>query len=203
MRQPRLAIIVGGHGECEAVPILIRRIASEMDASLSPEILPPFRAHKDKLRKEDELERYVELAARKLGGKGGILILTDCDWDESCPKIDAPPLLSRARACRPDMKVSVVLANREFEAWFIAASRSISGKRGLRADLEVIDDPERVRGAKEWLRSRMPPDRPYTETEDQPALTQEFDMREAMRAPSFDKCYREIRWLLSVASEEK
>ena len=46
-----------------------------MDASLSPEILPPFRAHEDKLRKEAELERYVELAARKLEGKGGILIL--------------------------------------------------------------------------------------------------------------------------------
>lgn len=203
MRQPRLAIIVGGHGECEAVPILIRRIASEMDASLSPEILPPFRAHEDKLRKEAELERYVELAARKLQGNGGILILMDCDWDESCPKFDAPPLLSRARACRPDMKVSVVLANREYEAWFIAASRSISGKRGLRAELEVIDDPESVRGAKEWLRNRMPRGRPYTETEDQPALTQEFDMQEAQRAPSFDKCYREVRWLLSVSPEEK
>jgi hypothetical protein len=202
MIQPRLAVIVGGHGECEAVPILIRRIASEMDASLSPAILPPFRAHEDKLRKEAELERYVELAARKLDGKGGILILIDCDWNDSCPKYDGPALLSRARACRPDMKVTVVLAHREFEAWFIAASRSISGKRGLRADLEIIDDPERVRGAKEWLRNRMPPGRPYTETEDQPALTQEFDMKEALRAPSFDKCYREIRWLLSVSSVE-
>jgi len=203
MRQPRLAIIVGGHGECEAVPILIRRIAAKMDEALSPEILPPFRAHEDKLRKGAELERYVELAARKLGGKGGILILLDCDWEGSCPKFDAPSLLSRARSSRPDMRVSVVLANREFEAWFVAASRSISGKRGLRADLEVVDDPESIRSAKEWLRKRMPPGRPYTETEDQPALAQEFDMTEALRAPSFDKCVREIRWLLSSLLEEK
>jgi hypothetical protein len=201
MRQPRIAIIVGGHGECEAVPILIRRIASEIDESLSPVVLHPFRVHEDRLRKEAELERYIELAARKLDGNGGVLVLIDCDWSGSCPKVDAPPLLRRARACRPDMKVSVVLANREFEAWFIAASRSISGKRGLRDNLDVIDNPESVRGAKEWLRDRMPPGRPYTETEDQPALTQEFDMKEALRALSFDKCYREIRWLLTDSDE--
>ena len=59
-------------------------------------------------------------------------------------------------------------------------------------------DPERIRGAKEWLSDRMPRGRPYNPTIDQPALTSVFDMQAARRADSFDKCYREIVRLLTV-----
>ncbi len=197
MSAARIAVLVGGHGECEAVPVLIRRIAAEKQPPVSVEILTPIRVHEDRARKEGELERYVELAARKLGGTGGIFILFDCDWDNSCPKTDAPPLLARTHRVRPNLPISLVLAHREFESWFIAASRSLGGKRGLAPELEFVDDPERIRGAKEWLRKQMPRSRPYTETEDQPALTAEFDMQEAQRAPSFEKCYRELTSLLS------
>jgi hypothetical protein len=93
----------------------------------------------------------------------------------------------------------VVLACQEFETWFIAAARSLRGKRGLPEDLEIPDLPEGIRGAKEWLRNRMPKHRPYAETVDQPALAAEFDLQEARRAPSFDKCFRSIEWLLSQA----
>ena len=44
----------------------------------------------------------------------------------------------------------------------------------------------------------MPPQRPYDETTDQPALTALFDMSMARRADSFDKCYREIVKLLTM-----
>lgn len=196
MKAARIAVIVGGHGECEAVPVPIRRIAAEMQPPVAVEILTPIRVHEDRVRKEGELERYVELAARKLGGTGGIFVLLDCDWDNSCPKTDAPPLLARAHRARPNLLISLVLAHREFESWFIAASRSVGGKRGLAMELEFVADPERIRGAKEWLRRQMPRNRPYTETEDQPALTAEFDMQEARRSPSFDKCYRELSTFL-------
>ncbi len=43
----------------------------------------------------------------------------------------------------------------------------------------------------------MPPNNPYAETTDQPALTAILDMQAAARrADSFDKCYREIVRLL-------
>ncbi len=193
----RIAPIVEGHGEVQAVPILIRRIAAEIDVNLTVTIEPPIRMPANRLRKSGELERTVELAARKLGGAGGILILIDCDWDNGCPKWDGPDLLQRAQSARPDMPVSVVLAYREYEAWFIAAAESIQGRRGLAETLEVVADSEGIRGAKEWLSSRMPRNRPYAETTDQPALTQWFDMQAARRANSFDKCYREIVGLLN------
>ncbi len=143
------------------------------------------------------MERTIELTTRKLGREGGILILIDCDWENSCPKWDGPALLYRVELARPDLPISLVLAYREYEAWFIAASESLKGKRGLSEDLEIVEDPEAIRGAKEWLSSRMPRNRPYAETIDQPALSELFDLQSARRARSFDKCYREIVRLLN------
>lgn len=202
MKQPpRIAVIVGGHGEVEALPLLIHRIAKEQRPPIAVDILPPIRVPEDRLRRESELERHVLLASRKLGGRGGIFVLLDCDWKEACPKYDGPILLARARKARSDLPISVVLANREFENWFIAAIPSIRGKSRLAKDIEPVEDPERIRGAKEWLSRYMPRGQPYTPTGDQAALVQAFDMAMARRqAPSFDKCYRDLCDLLSKAS---
>ena len=125
----RLASIVGGDGECEAVPILVRRVALILDPGLVPIVRPVLHVPESRLVKPGELERTVELAARKLGGQGGILIILDCD--DGCPAKDGPDLLRRASAARRDLPISVVLAKREFEAWFLAAAESQRGCRGL------------------------------------------------------------------------
>ena len=188
----QIATIVEGHGDVEAVPILIRRIASEIDPSNAIDVKQPIRVPANRLKKPGELERTVELAARTLSGRGGILILIDCDWDGGCPKTDGPDLLTRACAVHPDIPISLVLAYKEYEAWFIAAAESLRGKRGLSDTMTPADDPEGIRGAKEWLGKWMPSNRPYSETIDQPALTALFDMQAARRTNSFDKCWREI-----------
>jgi hypothetical protein len=192
----RIAAIVEGHGECEAVPILIRRIALEIDPGFVPRVLTPLRVPASRLLKEGEIERSVDLAARKLQGTGAILILVDCDWADGCPAKDGPVLLKRAVAARRDMRISVVLAKKEFEAWFLAAAESLRGRHGLPDNLEPPADPEEVRGAKEWLSGKMPAGRNYAETTDQPAFTAMVDMSSARRADSFDKCYRDIRRML-------
>ena len=74
MSRVRIAPIVEGHGEVQAAPMLIRRIAAEVDPELTAVVEPPIRMPANRLRKPGELERTVELAARKLGGAGGILI---------------------------------------------------------------------------------------------------------------------------------
>ncbi|MCP5519443.1 MAG: DUF4276 family protein [Verrucomicrobiales bacterium] len=192
----RIACIVEGHGECEAVPVLVRRIAQTLDPALSISVHPVLRVPGSRLAKEGEIERTIELAARKNGGQGGILLLLDCD--DGCPAQDAPELLQRARAARADLPISVVLAKREYEAWFLAAAESLRGKRGLPLDLVGPAKPEDIRGAKEWLANRMPRGQAYSESSDQPALTSAFDMNAARSAASFDKCYREIVRLLNL-----
>lgn len=192
-----IAAIVEGDGDREAVPVLVRRIALTIDPGFVPRILPPMRVPASKLLKEGELERSVTLAARKLQGRGGILVLVDCDWEGGCPATDGPALLERAKAVRSDIPISVVLAKKEFEAWFLAAAESLRGKRGLPADLEPPEDPEAIRGAKEWLSKKMPLSGTYSESTDQPAFAAVFDLSAARKADSFDKCFREIERMLT------
>jgi hypothetical protein len=57
--------------------------------------------------------------------------------------------------------------------------------------------PETVRGCKEWLSDKMSQGEGYDEVNDQPALTQLFDLKTARAAcPSFEKCHRELTRLL-------
>ncbi len=196
MTEIKIAAIVEGHGECEAVPILIRRIALELAPDFVPRVLYPIRIPASRLIKQGEIERSVDLAARKLQGQGGIVVILDCDWDGCCPARIGPQLLARAYKARGDMLISVVLAKKEFEAWFLAAAESLRGRCCLVEDLQSPSDPENIRDAKGWLSDRMISDRGYSATDDQAAMTDIFDMTSARKAKSFDKCYRDISFML-------
>jgi hypothetical protein len=189
-----VAAFVEGHGEVKAVGVLIRRIAAEVRPEMAVDVLPPLRVPRAKLVKPDELERTVELAARKTSGRGAVLVLVDSDDD--CPAELGPELLHRARRARGDIPLGVVLAKREYEGWFLAAAESLAGCRGLNAELVAPADPEAIRGAKEWLTNHMVAGAKYREVLDQPALSARFDLAAARRSDSFDKCFREIARLV-------
>ena len=190
----KIGCIVEGHGEVEAVPILIRRVASNLYPELGIDIPHPIRISRDKIVKEDQLEGVVELAAQNISSQGAIFILLDSDDD--CPAQLGPELLCRALQVRNDLPIAVVLAKHEFEAWFLAAAKSLRGYKGLKNDLEPPNNPEEIRDAKGWLKQRRN-NRKYRETVDQPGLTARFDFDQARQADSFDKCYRDIVRLLN------
>ncbi len=191
-----IGCVVEGDGEVSALPVLIRRIAQRLSPDLSVDVPRPVRVKRSRVGGHfGDLERGIELAARQLGTPGAILVLLDADDD--CPATLGPELLQRVQTLKTTLPIGVVLANHEYENWFLAAAESLRGKRGLPADLAAPADAEAIRDAKGWLRRRMPPNRKYTETADQPALTALFDL-DVGRAgsPSFDKCYREIERLI-------
>lgn len=195
----KIAVIVEGDGETTAVPALIRRVADLVGLSGRVQVDPVLRQPASKLVKPGELERHVELAARKLGTPGGILVLLDCE--DHCPAELGPALLERVRAARPDFPSSVVLAHREYEVWFLASASSLRGRRGLPLDLEIPSSPEAIRGCKEWLTRQLPHGVRYKECDDQTALTSVFDLPLAIQnSPSFDKCWRDITRLLRDVS---
>ena len=189
----KVASIVEGHGEVVAVPELLRRLGLEREDPIFIDARPPVRIPRDKLLKEGELERAIELAMLDLNGsRGGVLILIDAEDD--CPAALGPKLLHRARTARPDLPIRVVLANREFEAWFLAAAASLAGKRHLPPDLQPPPDPEALRGAKEWLERRAAGR--YRETIDQVKLTAVMSLEQAALAPSFRKLRRDFESLV-------
>jgi hypothetical protein len=146
---------------------------------------------KSKLLKLGELERAVQLAALNAGSSGGILVLLDSDGD--CPAELGPQLLERVRSARSDLPSAVVVANNEFESWFLASAASLP----LATAVELPDRPEEIRGAKEWLRRHLS-NGVYSETVDQVKLTHGIDLTTARRASSFDKCYRDVLRLLQA-----
>jgi hypothetical protein len=122
------------------------------------------------------------------------LILLDADDD--CPKDLAETIRTRCYSAHADVTVSVVIAKREYEAWFLAAARSLAGQCGLADQLDPPADPELVSGAKEWLTARMSKNQSYSPTRHQSAYSELMDLSEARKARSFRKLEKELRRLL-------
>lgn len=187
----RIASIVEGHSEVMSLPILFRRLTAAWVVAAPIDFPTPIRIKREQfLHRQTEFNRYVELAALKAGVGGRVLILLDADDD--CPATLGPEVLAQARAVRCDVPFRVVLAKREFEAWFIAAAESL----GLPPGHPKPPDPEAIRGAKEWVGANLLRGS-YSETRHQPSLTSNFDLEAAQRAPSFGKFCRDLRQLLS------
>lgn len=186
-----VAPVVEGHGDSLAIRPLIGRVLAECCPNAAVNVTRPLRIQKSKLLKAGELERVLRLAAGQLpGADDGVLILID--GDDDCPREAGPELLQRARDALPTRAVEVVLAEREFEAWGLAAARSLRGWRHLPDDLEPPPDPQSIRGAKEWLTERMPGAAVYSPTADQPSLAATISLDEARSASSFDKFCRAV-----------
>ncbi len=192
----RLGVIVEGHGEVEAAPVLLRRVANYIEPGFWLDILPPDRKKRDQLVREGDFKRAIEAMARRVGEDGRILVVLDADDDASCSR--GPLLVGWAAEQRPDRLVAVVLAEREWEGWYLAALESLRGCRGLDESAEAPGQPERIRNAKGWLADRML--NGYSETLDQPAFASVVDIAKARSTDSFDKLVRDMARLMGVAA---
>lgn len=194
-----IATVVEGQGEVAAVPVLLRRMVAEIAPEVWVELPRPYRVGRGSLLAPYGLERVVAAVAEQGGPTAGTLVLLDADDD--CPADLGPQLMARVHTARPDRAGSVVLANREFEAWFLAAAPSLCGQRGLAPNLTLPADAELPRDCKGWLSDRRVDGRSYKPTTDQAALTAVFDMQMARKnSPSFDKLWRDVERLLREAA---
>ena len=178
--------IVEGDGEVSALPVLLRRINEWQTPQTYVEISTPIRVRRDRfLNRDEEFNRHLKFASRKCGEDGWVLVLLDADDD--CPAELGQQILERANACVPNTRVSVVLANREYEAWFIAAAESLDGHRGFVFNPDRHTDAEVPRNAKGWVGACMQGGT-YRETTDQPALSARLNLQLAYdRSRSFRK----------------
>lgn len=187
-----IASIVEGEGEVAALPLLLRRLnawqPSPVGSYANP--VPPIRVRRDRfLNREEEFRRQLLLAAAKCGEDGWILVVLDADDD--CPAEIAENILQRARQHIAHRRLSVILAKREFEAWFIAAAHSLHGHRNFYLSEDEEIDPEMPRDAKGWLRDHIANGK-YRETVDQPAFVSQIDLQQAFdNSRSFRKLCKE------------
>jgi uncharacterized protein DUF4276 len=187
--------IVEGHGEIEAFPVLLRRLAVELGTPGFP-FGRPIRRHRSDLLNEARFRTGIRLA--KKTGCGAILALFDADYD--CPKTVAARVLPWAVAEAAPLPCAFVLANREYEAWFLAGLDLLAADptRRLRPDAVPPGDPESVGDAKGYIADRRLDDR-YIEVLDQPRFSALFDMVVAHeRCRSFRKLVTSVSALLAA-----
>lgn len=190
--------IVEGDGEVAALPVLLRRVGEWLTPERFFVIVPPIRVRRDRfLNKDEEFKRTLALAAAKCNEDGWILILLDADDD--CPAQFGQTVLRRAQECITHRRVSVVFANREYEAWFVGAASSLDGKRGFAFLGKDSDRCDSIRGAKEWMSQHIPAGR-YREITDQPAFSALVDLNLVHEnSRSFKKLCAE--WVKNMHSE--
>jgi len=173
-----------------AVPVLLRRLRDLAQAHLL-DVNPPIRRHRADFFDKVKVRKAVRLALKQ-EDCDAVLLLFDGDGEEDCPLEQAPVILRWAEEEAAGKPCAVVMAYREYEAWFLASIESLRGRRGIRQDAESHPNPEEPRGAKAHLEARMAAGRTYHETADQPALSALFEMQRTYR-----KC-RSFRHLVTA-----
>ena len=187
--------IVEGHSEVSAVPILLRRLCDEARA-WGIQIAAPHRRPRSCLVNRDTLQNAIRVAALAQDC-AGILVLFDADDD--CPMELAPDLEQWARAAAGATPCSIVMANREYEAWFLASIESLRGQAGVREDAVSFPEAESPRDAKGQLKRQMLSGR-YSPAVDQAVLTSRFDLASAWRGcRSFRKLVSAVGALFHTA----
>jgi len=213
----RILAIVEGHGEQTAVPALLRRWFQHRrfrnfetpDLAIRASGSGALKCSHDA---DDELgiEYYVEMAARER--PDGILVMLDAD-DECLERARTPSrpglgpeLLQRARAVARHIPIEVVVANREYEVWFLASLASLRRAahvpRGSRLPTP-LSEIETIRDCKKRMTHLL--GRPYEETTDQASFTEALSFAPAMeeRSRSYRKLIKALNALTRAARANK
>lgn len=190
----RIVPVVEGHSEFHSIPAFLRRILQDR-AIYDIEPDRAIREHRQRLVQPDVFLKRVRMAEQRENCTG-VLVIFDSDDDAAC--VLGPGLAKTAQDGGVARPCRVVLAVREIESWLIAGVESLRGYRGIPDDLSPPDNVETIRGAKEWLNSRMRTG--YKTTIDQLPLLLRFDYENARRrAASLDKFLRDLDSLISTS----
>lgn len=186
--------VVEGYGEIEALPTLLRRLSATA-GNYDLRYALPIRQNSSKLMTTEGIARAVELALQT-DDVAAILIVFDGDLDLErgediytcfCPKTDLPALRSAAQAAARGVPCEVVVAVKEFEAWFLAGIEGLALVGKTAPDAQCPTNFEVSRSPKALVRDSLLTGN-YNERTDQPALAAVFDIERAhQRSRSFRK----------------
>lgn len=198
--------VVEGFGEERAVPVLVRRWLQHrgFDRWFAVPDLAVNAKGSGRLKSPFDASRHlgIETYVRSALGARADAILVVLDADDECVRRApeqslGPELLARARAAAGEVPVSVVVANRTYEAWLIAGRAALLRCDLVRRDVPLcgLRDPETRAGSKAVISDFL--GEPYSPPLHQPELTRalSFSPGSQRRAPSLAKLIRELQRL--------
>ncbi|UQA58905.1 DUF4276 family protein [Polyangium aurulentum] len=192
-------LVVEGHGEVAAAGNLVTRLCADLGLSL---LWGKLMRAKGLERREGILDMCNRL--RALDCEHALFLR---DEDDGCPAQNGPGTAAWLSEAQLPFPAAVVLAHREYEAWFLPCLHLMAGKplrdergierQGIVAGARFEGDPEAVRGVKERLRQYLPPGRSYKPALDQLPLTRMIDFAtlRASGMPSFATLENALRFL--------
>lgn len=194
-------LVVEGQGEVGAAQNLVQRLWEDLGLSFLP-WAPPKRGKA--LNTQAGVLQACELLRSERDCAAALLLR---DEDDECPATRGPETAGWVASAGLSFPVAVVLAHREFEAWFLPCLHLMAGKE-LRPGLRIAEgaaykgDPEAKRDVKELLRKWFPPGKAYKPSLDQLAMTRmiDFPTLRAAGVPSFGTLENALRFLASSSA---
>jgi hypothetical protein len=192
-------LIVEGHGETEAARNLVTRLWPDLELPYTIWATPK---RGKALHTKPGVLTACELLRSERDCSFALLLR---DEDDGCPATAGPETAGWVESAALPFPVAVVLAHREYEAWFLPCVHLMAG-RDIRPDVPGVrivpgtkfeGDPESIRGVKEWLSAHYPRGKAYKPTLDQSPLTRmlDFPTLRASGARSFGTLERALRFL--------
>lgn len=187
-----ILLIVEGEGDVRAAPILVRRVLNERHGRYDINVLrPQKRGDIHAIRKN--ISRFIKMAMLE---KAPVLWLVDCDdGDWQVQQHDLEAALANEYLPYP---VRFSLMVKEYEALFLAEPATTKKVLSISEEIEFPLDPENIRGAKEWLSSKMPKGYAYKETTHQEKLSASINLSLlAENSPNFRRFETNLIELIS------
>jgi hypothetical protein len=195
----KLYVIVEGHGEVAAVPVLLRRILHKHALRFELGIGEPIRRKEAEFRREADVHKAVRLAIAQPECAAILLLF---DGEDICPVQRGAEVSRWAKSAAGGLPCEVVVAYREYETWFLAAIESLRGHCRIADDATSPSDPESKRDAKGALEEFMPSGASYSPVIHQQRMSAVFDMASAHRRNrSFRKFTKAIGDLLNALGQ--
>ncbi|WP_218933730.1 DUF4276 family protein [Rubripirellula lacrimiformis] len=209
--------IVEGDGEKDAVPILLKNwfkfrrffnFHTTDEAVFAPQsaMIAPYDAER-----ENGIEHYVRRA--RAARPDAILVILDSDKEciqrrgKPADQQLGPELTRRAQAAADGIPVEVVVANREYEAWFLAGYRRLKQRGVFHTQVKFRDgyDVEEPGGSKRKVSECMATTKPYSPTAHQPQLTAALGFGSYMAgySPSYGKLLSRLERITQQARRNR
>ncbi|WP_437901300.1 DUF4276 family protein [Sorangium sp. So ce124] len=194
-------LVVEGHGEVEAARNLVIRLWADLGL---PHAIWGAPKRGKALNTRAGVLQACELLRSERDCAFALLLR---DEDDGCPASAGPETAAWMAAASLPFPVAVVLAHREFEAWFLPCIHLMAG-REIRPGVRIAEgttcpeDPEGIRDVKGWLSKHFPRGKAYKPTLDQLKLTQwiDFGVLRTSGARSFRTLENALRFLAAPAA---
>ena len=190
-------VLVEGHGEVKAVPVLLARLGHHLGVHIpwagtlrwkNIHLWKPSHGGRGGLLQGLELMRSKRHV-------GGVLVLRD--EDDLCPRLTAPGISTLIRNLDLPFRTAVTLLHPEYEVLFLPCLHHMQGfgfPPRTRWDGATWEARRNIKG---WLSGQLPRGRSYKPTTDQKPMTRLIDFAEldAAQVACFGSLVRAVRFL--------